>query len=781
MRSILHSSSKIMERAQPDSGDVCQEYDVMLRHVHRQSSQPRRRQEQNLAVQSIKTTAALDDAPEELPFEYPPPPTTTSASQPDSAAKKALFLANRNDFPEEFPFEDPSTTGAPEQGPSTKPKMFLEDRVGVPSPNRQIVTSSTLPNLDDATITRSSQRLADGDMITQSRAPPSRRNDVTGPMLATQSPSEIPSQLTNPNDNEWNNTIDPGESSLIDARVMRLTSSYPVSVYDRPIPWSVLLRQGKVIILLLILLLLLSGLVACVILLATQKDNPSPLNSKLTQTGESGTSSGGDSPRPTIPPSLRPSIPSSTTVVPSRDASPSTSTPTSVNQDIINMLALLSPDGGTALAKDSTPQRLAADFVLSDPNLRSYSNQTIIQRFALATLYYMAQKTGPGYVFEKDNLDASECDWTGVWCYDGVIVHELLLNETGMRGQLPEELGMLTNVQWLVLWGNALTGTIPDAFSRLTDMRGLSVVGNLFTGTFPNFLFLPKLSYLDISWCQTLKVTLTSEIAQAVNLVNLNMNNALISGGIPDELYRLSALETINLEGTLLSGTLSTMIGQMSSLVDINLSDNGLSGPIPSELGLLSNLFLIVSKNQFSGRIPSELGSNTKLYQLDLSTNILTGSIPSELVLLTGMSSWFGLARNQLTGTMHTEFGSMVSLNLVFEVDNNLLSGRIPTELGKLTGLRSLALHSNNFSGPVPSEFGNLKLLTSLSLEHNLELTGTIPTSWADMGSLTSLTMYNNKINGTVSSAMCAAFTTLGTTISADCDFECSCCGPYCF
>ena len=191
-------------------------------------------------------------------------------------------------------------------------------------------------------------------------------------------------------------------------------------------------------------------------------------------------------------------------------------------------------------------------------------------------------------------------------------------------GEIPPELGDLSNLTYLDLGDNEITGSVPVELAKLT-----------------------KLTYLDLG------------------------SNEL-TGGVPVELSKLSALTHLILGSNDLSGSIPPELGSLSNLTDLELSYIGLSGSIPPELGMLSNLeVLSLSYNQLSGDIPAALGNLSSLTYLSLSDNQLTGEIPPELGRLTDLGRLY-LNRNQLSGPIPEELANLPSLRDLYLGDNNL-------------------------------------------------------------------------------------------------------------
>ena len=89
----------------------------------------------------------------------------------------------------------------------------------------------------------------------------------------------------------------------------------------------------------------------------------------------------------------------------------------------------------------------------------------------------------------------------------------------------------------------------------------------------------------------------------------------------------------------------------MTSLIDLNLTNNQLTGGIPGELGTLFNLQdLELCENQLSGPVPAELGTLLNLQYLRICNNRLTGVLPSELKQLSKLLV-FHAAYNELDVT----------------------------------------------------------------------------------------------------------------------------------
>ena len=132
--------------------------------------------------------------------------------------------------------------------------------------------------------------------------------------------------------------------------------------------------------------------------------------------------------------------------------------------------------------------------------------------------------------------------------------------EWSLAGEIPGELGSLSNLVSLHLGHNGLTGEIPAELGRL---------GNLYS---------------------------------------LDLSSNLLSERIPAELGNLAKLHSLRLDSNRLTGTVPAALGRLDSLHLLDLRGNQLTGRIPAELGNLANLHSLYLKgNELTGCIPAAL------------------------------------------------------------------------------------------------------------------------------------------------------------------------------
>ena len=128
--------------------------------------------------------------------------------------------------------------------------------------------------------------------------------------------------------------------------------------------------------------------------------------------------------------------------------------------------------------------------------------------------------------------------------------------------------------------------------------------------------------------------------------------------GSPSRVTRLALTRDYEL-----TGSISAELGQLTQLMELYLGGNQLTGSIPAELGQLDQLQrLSLIRNQLTGEIPAELGQLSQLQALFLSHNQLTGAIPEELGQLAQLKMWLALDHNQLTGSIPAGLGQLDQL-----------------------------------------------------------------------------------------------------------------------
>ena len=238
--------------------------------------------------------------------------------------------------------------------------------------------------------------------------------------------------------------------------------------------------------------------------------------------------------------------------------------------------------GTAAITASAGPASASAGITVTAPPLSD--------RDILVALYEATD--GPNWVNNENwltdvplgewyGVDADESgrvirlDLSGSWDDAGLLSH-------GLTGPIPPELGRLTNLVSLELFGNNLQGPIPPQLSNLGNLERLHLFDNALTGPIP-----PQLGSLG-------------------NLTALSLDGNELTGPIPPELGNLRSLRYLSLFNNALTGSIPGQLGSLANLEDLLLALNELTGPIPPELGNLGNLEdLSLSRNRANGPDPT--------------------------------------------------------------------------------------------------------------------------------------------------------------------------------
>ncbi|KAL2501051.1 putative LRR receptor-like serine/threonine-protein kinase [Forsythia ovata] len=236
-------------------------------------------------------------------------------------------------------------------------------------------------------------------------------------------------------------------------------------------------------------------------------------------------------------------------------------------------------------------------------------------------------------------------------------------------GSIPKEIGNLSSLIVLSLYGNQLTGSIPTSVVDLQKLQGLGLISNKISGSMPDTL------------CELRRLN------------GLLLSQNLITGAIPDCIGNITTLRSLHIDANRLTSSIPASLWLQNDLLELNLSSNFLSGSLPQEIGNLKVATLIdLSVNRFSGSIPSTIGCLQSLIDLSLSHNTLQGSIPESMGKLVSMER-LDLSYNNLSGNIPKLFEALRYLTY-FNVSFNDLSGEVPTG-GRFKKFSSQSFMSN--------------------------------------------------------------------------------------
>lgn len=463
------------------------------------------------------------------------------------------------------------------------------------------------------------------------------------------------------------------------------------------------------------------------------------------------------------------------------------------------------PEGtAAALIDNTTPQYKAMKWTLDDTSNAAMDFQDkeklqmmpdvqeeLVQRFAASTLYFSLHAEGDNvWTTHTDWMsEKSVCEWHGITCGNGIdeldtrdsgrnleafsgreTVTEVKLTSNNLRGRIPAELGMFSELKKVELYANWITGSLPEevlalpklevldvddnllsgaippSIANLKSIQNLYLSANKFTGTVP--IEIGSLTTMKKLWLHSneLSGVLPAELGNLVNLEQLDVEENAFTG-VPDELSMLQNLKILGLsKNPITTGPIPEVIFNIGSVEVLTLSGCGISSEFPSELSSLSNLReLRMNKNNIIGQIPENAMSKwPQMRRISLEQNDITGPIPADISDMKELI-YFDVFDNGLTGdipdlpeklvefkafnngltSLPSNLGALSKMQ-TFDVANNELKGELDISIGTLgsgTGternLEELYLSGNNFEGELPLGIGDLQGLKRLEIDDN--------------------------------------------------------------
>ncbi|QHO04793.1 hypothetical protein HN873_072843 [Arachis hypogaea] len=374
----------------------------------------------------------------------------------------------------------------------------------------------------------------------------------------------------------------------------------------------------------------------------------------------------------------------------------------------------------------------------------------------------------------------SPCSWRGITCdsqgsvvvinlaYTGLTgtlenldftafpnLLRLDLKTNNLRGTIPQNIGILSKLQFLDLSTNSLNGTLPLSIANLTKVYELDVSRNNITGTldprlFPDGTNEPRTGLISIRnfLCETtlLGGKIPNEIGNIKNLTLLALDDNNFYGPIPPSLGNCTHLSVLRVNQNHFSGTIPSSIGKLTNLTDLRFQINNLTGTVPREFGNLSSLVVLhLAENNFVGELPPQVCKGGKLVNFSAAHNSFTGPIPRSLRNCPTLHR-VRIEYNQLTGYADQDFGVYPNLTYI-DFSYNRIRGRLSAKWGACKNLQLLKMAGNSIRGFIPEEIFQLKQLESLDLSYN-QISGKIPSQIENASRLYELKLGGNKLTG---------------------------------
>ncbi|KZV43706.1 putative leucine-rich repeat receptor-like protein kinase-like [Dorcoceras hygrometricum] len=206
---------------------------------------------------------------------------------------------------------------------------------------------------------------------------------------------------------------------------------------------------------------------------------------------------------------------------------------------------------------DLSQNRLTGTLPLSNETAPGLDNLLRARHFHLS----MNQISGP----IPDRLFSSNMN----------LIHAIFDNNK-LTGNIPVSLGYVKTLEVLRFDWNALNGFIPSNLWNLTSLNEMYLSNNNFEGNIPNLTGMNALQYVDMSNNSFNTSGVPQWFTSLQSLTTLIMENTMLQGQIPVDIFSLPQLETLVLGNNNLSGTLD--IGSSySSNLNIDLQNNSIT------------------------------------------------------------------------------------------------------------------------------------------------------------------------------------------------------------
>jgi hypothetical protein len=211
---------------------------------------------------------------------------------------------------------------------------------------------------------------------------------------------------------------------------------------------------------------------------------------------------------------------------------PITAAPTPCVSDVVKFVNSITLSGqtlslnGTTLLDQALQQLMALQVPVSLSTCVQRDRERLRQRWAYLAFIFSIGKGREIRWFSSPE----ECAWTGIGCCGNNRVIELDLTAQDLRGSIPADVGLWSNMASFVVSLNQLNGTLPFTMERWTDLNKFSVSDNALKGSLP------------------------PGIGRWTGLMYFGVYNNLLTGTLPASIGTWTDLETFSVDNNHLNG-----------------------------------------------------------------------------------------------------------------------------------------------------------------------------------------------------------------------------------
>ena len=245
------------------------------------------------------------------------------------------------------------------------------------------------------------------------------------------------------------------------------------------------------------------------------------------------------------------------------------------------LLPLLPPPSVIAISTPGSSHSTAIDWLVEHNNLEELPLFRIIQRYALAVLYF---STGGVNSWKNKTFWLSrlnECEWFQTDRYNGrkvvpcdegtSILKTLVLVENRVLGSIPIDVKLLSNLELVALPSNFLQGDIVSGPTRMVNLASLDLGSNNLQGSLPPLTNHSKLVALNFS-SNNFDGSIPESYSNLTSLEMLDLShNPGINGTIPEMLSQLTRLRQLSIDGTEVTGTVPDAFCHDGRVINISI------------------------------------------------------------------------------------------------------------------------------------------------------------------------------------------------------------------